>query len=111
MLMNQVDLAEKRLNKLARLSLYHQGFWLLLLNAILILKPYYFREIASCLGSVALSASFIASKIYIYAGKDVEELKNFSEAEIAARQKEYWLRFFSPYVLWTICIIVFSRSR
>jgi hypothetical protein len=110
MLINQVDLAEKRLNKLARLSLFHQGFWLLLLNTILIFKPHYFREIASCLGCVALSASFIASKIYIYAGKDVEELKSFSEVEIAERQREYWLRFFLPYVLWTSCIVIFSRA-
>jgi hypothetical protein len=66
MLTKQVDSAEKRLNKLARLSLYYQGFWLLFLNTILIFKPYYFREIASSLGCVSLSNSFYLYTLKIF---------------------------------------------
>ena len=104
----EMDLAEKRLNKLADLSLYHQSFWLFLLAAILFFKPQHYKDAVQCLGFTALISSFIASKIYIYAGKKVEEFKTFSPEEAVHRKKEYMFKFFCPYIIWTSCLIIFS---
>jgi hypothetical protein len=104
----EMDPAEKRLNRLADLSLYHQSFWLFLLAALLFLKPEHYRDGAQCLGGAALIASFVASRIYIYAGKRVEEFKKFSVEEAEDRRKEYVLRFFLPYFVWAGCIAIFS---
>jgi len=101
-------LAEQRLNRLADTALYHQGTWLLALAALLVLKPHYYREAGQCLGMAALLASFIASRIYIQAGKNVEKFKRFSEEERRERMQEYLLRFFCPYFVWGGCIAAFS---
>ncbi len=104
----EIGLAEKRLNRLADLSLYHQSFWLFFLAAILFFKPLHYKDAIQCLGIVALISSFIASKIYIYAGKKVEEFKTFSPEEAIYRKKEYVFRFFCPYIIWISCVIIFS---
>jgi hypothetical protein len=108
MVTSEMDLAEKKLDRLAGLSLYHQSFWLFLLSALLFFKPQHYKDAAQCLGFAALISSFIASRIYIYAGKKVEEFKRFSAEEAEDRKKEYMIRFFLPYFVWAGCIAVFS---
>lgn len=108
MITTEMDLAEKKLDRLAGLSLYHQSFWLFLLSALLFFKPQHYKDGAQCLGLAALISSFIASRIYIYAGKKVEEFKRFSSEEAESRKKEYMLRFFCPYFVWAACVAIFS---
>lgn len=108
MVTTEIDLAEKKLDRIATLSLFHQSFWLFLLAILLFFKPHYYKEAARCLGFAALISSFIASRIYIYAGKKVEELKKFSAEEIDVRKKEYMYRFFIFYVIWGGCVMLFS---
>lgn len=66
---NEVELAEQKLNRFADIALYHQSFWLFVLAILLAFKPYYIKDAGQCLGMSALLASFIASRIYIHAGK------------------------------------------
>jgi len=104
----EMDQAVRKLNRLADLSLYHQSFWVFLLLVILSFKPQHYKDAAQCLGIAALISSFVASKIYIYAGKKVEDFKRFSEEEAIDRKKEYLIRFFFPYFVWATCIATFS---
>lgn len=108
MVTSEMGLAEKKLDRLAGISLYHQSFWLFLLAALLFCKPQHYKDAAQCLGFAALISSFIGSRIYIYAGKKVEELKKFSAEEAEARKKEYMYRFFFPYFIWGGCVMLFS---
>lgn len=108
MVTSEMDLAEKKLDRLAGLSLYHQSLWLFLLSALLFFKPQHYKDAAQCLGLVALISSFVASRIYIYAGKRVEEFKKFSAEEADTRKKEYMFRFFFPYFIWGGCVMLFS---
>lgn len=105
---NEAELAEQKINRLANMALYHQSIWLLLLAILLVLKPHYIKDAGQCLGITALMSSGIASRIYIHAGKKVEEFKSFSAEEIGARKREYMYRFFCPYFLWSGCVVVFS---
>lgn len=105
---NEAELAEQKLNHLANIALYHQSIWLLILAVLLVLKPHYIKDAGQCLGVAALIASGIASKIYIHAGKKVEEFKTFSNEEAEKRKKEYLYRFFCPYILWVGCVVAFG---
>lgn len=101
-------IATGRLNRLANLALYHQATWMLILVILLIIKPHYYKNAGQFLGVVALISSFIASRIYIQAGKRVEEFRKFSVEEGERRKQEYFYRFFSPYFLWMGCLVLFS---
>ena len=48
------------------------------------------------------------TRIYIYAGKRVEELKKISAEKADTRKKEYMYRFFFPYFIWGGCVMLFS---
>ena len=93
--------AEHRLNRLAEMAPYHQGAWMSILLLFLASKPYNIKAIGTGLAISALLASFVASRMYIYTGKKVEEFKRFSPDEIEKRKKEYMFRFFFPYLLWS----------
>lgn len=97
----EIHLTKKKLNPFADFSLHNQSFWLFLFAAILFLKPQHYKDTIQCLGFAAPISSFIASKIYIYKGKKVEEFKRFSPEEFVYRKKEYMFRFFSLWFVWT----------
>lgn len=106
MKINEMNLAEQKLNRLANLSVYHQSFWLFILALILFFKPQHYRNGIQYLGCTALIASFGFSKIYIQAGKKLEEFKIFSSEEARFRKKEYMFRFWLPYIIWSICLLI-----
>ena len=104
----EVDIAEQKLNFFARFAIYHQAFWLFLLTILLITKPHHYKIIGEGLGMIALLASFMGSRIYIYYGKKVEQFKKFSSEELQERLKEHKYRFFLPYFLWAGTVAFFS---
>ena len=85
MRVNEAALAEQKLNRLSKIAIFHQLAWLLIFALLLFLKPYHYQEIGRYLGLIALLSSFLASRIYIQAGKTVEEFKEFSKEEVSER--------------------------
>lgn len=106
--LNNAELAQQRVDRHAKLAFFHQGFWIVLMLALLIYDPPYIRIAGECLATCALLASFIASKLYITAGKELENHKKLSPEEQDLAIREYSRNFFSPYVLWVGSIIWFS---
>ncbi len=105
---SEAQVAEQKLNRLANMALYHQSLWVIMVIIILVLKPTHMKTIGQGLGMAALIASFLSSKIYIQAGKKVEEFKTFSPEEWKERKNEYTYRFFLPYFFWAAIITLFS---
>ena len=91
---------EQKLNTIIHFSVWAQCGWFLLAITVLYFKPPHYQNIANSFAVIALIASFVASKIYIRAGKVVENLKTFTKKERSKKLREYFLYFFLPYPIW-----------
>ena len=104
-------LLENKLNRIADIAIRLQstGFFIALsIIALRTLIPYA-KNVGQSFAVFALICSAIISKIYIYTGKKLEAIKTFSPEEGTARQKEYFLRFCSPYFIWAFLYGIFSH--
>lgn len=96
---------EIKLQNIVKAAVIIQCVFILTYIAILFLKPLNYPALAQKFGWLALIASFGLSKYYIFHGKKLESVKNFTEKEKESRKKEYFFYFFSLYPLWVIAII------
>jgi len=105
---DELKIAEQKLDGLASMAAYHQGFWLVIMLSLLAFNPSFLKEAGQYTALSALLSSFIASRIYLQAGQKLEELKKFSSEEAEERKREYSTKFLAPYPLWIGCFILFK---
>lgn len=105
----QVDLEEKKLNRLATGGLCLQGVLVATLSFLNFFAMPHGKEAAKALPIVAIIVTAILSRFYIRQGKKVEALKTFSDQEASARMREYASLFPCAYFMWALCFIMISR--
>ncbi|MCB9092852.1 MAG: hypothetical protein H6620_09860 [Halobacteriovoraceae bacterium] len=103
--MESVLLEEVKLKKIVKVTVLIQCVLISSYIIILFLKPHNYPILAQKFGWLALIISFGLSRYYIFHGKKLENVKNFSEEEKESKKKEYFLYFFFLYPLWAIAII------
>jgi len=103
-----LEFLQQKSKQIIRAAAYLQAIAIVIVGSILYFKPSGYREMGQYFSMLALFSSFAVSRWYIYNGKKVEAMKNFSDEEGNAIKNEYFLRFFTPYILWVACMWVFS---
>ena len=82
--------------------------WFILVLLLFILGDVYLQKGGLLVSAIALVTSFGISRFYIKRGKELEELKTFSEQEVAIQRREYFIVYFAPYPLWLFMVIYFT---
>jgi|JI10StandDraft_1071094.scaffolds.fasta_scaffold17272_7 uncharacterized membrane protein YbhN (UPF0104 family) len=103
--MEAICVEEQKQKKIVKVTIFIQCAFILSYLAILILKPAHYLFIAEKFGWFALLASFGLARLYIYQGKKIENLKNFSDEEFESIKKQYFFYYFSLYPFWVIAIV------
>jgi hypothetical protein len=96
---------EGKQHKIVKATIFLQCTFILIYLSILLIKPNNYPSIAEKFGCFALLASFGLARLYIYQGKKIEKLKNFSDEEAGSIKREYFSYYFFLYPLWVIAIM------
>jgi hypothetical protein len=99
-------LQEQKLDKIATYAPYAHCAGFAILVTLGYLKPRHYSEIIQGFAMMFLFVTFVINRIYIYAGKELEKHKEFSEKEFRMRKREYFIKFFTPIFFWTGCVVL-----
>ena len=96
---------EEKQKKIVKVTILLQCILIAIYSSILIVKPENYPALAQGFGWFALLVSFGLARLYIYQGKKVERLKDFSDGEVKSISKEYFSYYFIFYPLWVIATV------
>ena len=107
---------EGRIGRIVVFGSRMQYAWMMLVLLIVATRQaghYYFenydwKAMEKLISVCALVSSLIVNRVYIHAGKRLEELKTFSEEEMEQIRREYFFRFFWTYFFWAACYGIFT---
>ena len=106
----QVEVLEKKMKRIKNNAILFQLFSLCIAYSIMHFRPPEFQKMGFFFSITALIFSRIISKLYINSGKELENYKSFSPAEISTRSREYGAIFFAAYPLWAMLSVLFLTS-
>jgi len=96
-------------NLVAKVSLIFQLIAGIIAILIMIFHPRNCSIIGKSFSMAAFVISIIISRIYIFLGKKLENLKQFSEEEKELKRREYFYKIFSSYPMWILFYFLFSK--
>lgn len=105
---NQVELLGQKISRIAKIAAFFQCIAFVVAVSILYCQLNSYREDDHTLSFIALIATSIIVRVYIYNGKKLETIKKISPNKAEARKCGCFKKFFSTYSFWILFSSILS---